>query len=377
MLKQRALDLLAERFGASSQPTEAVFAQGAVNLLSDHTHYSDGFAILMPVKQGVAVAMRRARGSVSQVTFVGDEAARGLDPAAEAPAWVCVAERVVAQIAPSEDPVEMAVVSTLPSSCFDAYLATLAVATARAVLVHGRAPEKHEEGKDVVPYRSTLCRILATCADLPFSIAFPMVSCAGGNDPFTLVDTGTCEHLPIETTARSELGWMLIEPKAALRDGVFHRRCRQQAGEAIAWLQEHAFEGLTSFRDLEHRDLPRAARDLPSHLVPVVRHLVTENRRVQKLVAAVRRNDWQMVGALLLMAHASRRDEWGGTTPQADFLVAHIESMTLESIYGACMTGRGGYVIVVGQPHAMMLCLDRLTAAFDRRFGYLPDAMPL
>jgi galactokinase len=70
---------------------------------------------------------------------------------------------------------------------------------------------------------------------------------------------------------------------------------------------------------------------LPARLTSVARHLVTDNRRVQKMVAALRRSDWQMVGALLLMSHASRRDAWQGTSAEADFLVEHVEATTLEA----------------------------------------------
>jgi galactokinase len=77
------------------------------------------------------------------------------------------------------------------------------------------------------------------------------------------------------------------------------------------------------------------------------------------------------------MSHASRRDEWGGTSAEANFIVEQVETMTLDGIYGACMTGRGGYVILVGQPHALPLGLDPLKAAFEKRFGFVPYAMSL
>lgn len=379
-LEDRARGLLDECFEPSARSSETVFAQGAVSLLSDHTHYSNGFAVLMPVPQGTAVAIRRAEGPSSRVVFEGEETTWTIGPeadAADVPVWIRVVDRIVDQLVPPTVAVDMAVVSTLPASCLDAYLAALAVAVARAVLVDGGALGPDELETVLESHLPTLRRILAECTELPFSIAFPIASFAGGTDTFTLVDTYTYEHLPVETTARRVLGWSLLDPKKGPREAAFHRRRRDEADEAIALLQARGFEGLTSFRELEHRDLPRAVDALPPHLTAIVRHLVTENRRVQKLVAAMRRNDWQMVGALLLMSHASRRDEWASTSAEADFLVEHVEALTIESIYGACMTGRGGYVVLVGQPHTMFLCLDELTAAFEQRFGYAPEAMLL
>lgn len=377
-LKRHAHGLLSAHLGASTQAVEEVFAQGAVSLLSDHTHYSDGFAVLMPVRQGTAVAIRRAEKRPSRVVFEGNETVWSLEDeaTADAPLWVRVVDQAVAELGPATEAVEMAIVSTIPSSCLDAYLSALSVAAARALFAYGGTQGEQGE-KEVEARLPALRRILAACTALPFSIAFPIASCAGGTDTFTLVDTATHEHLPVETTARSALGWSLIDPKARPRDAAFHHRRRDQAEEALAILQRDEFKNLTSFRELEHRDLPRALDALPAHLAAVARHLVTENRRVQKLVAAMRRNDWQMVGALLLMSHASRRDEWGSTSSAADFLVEQVESLTLDGIYGACMTGRGGYVVLVSQPHTMMLGLDRLTATFEQRFEYAPDAMVL
>jgi galactokinase len=105
--------------------------------------------------------------------------------------------------------------------------------------------------------------------------------------------------------------------------------------------------------------------------------LVTENRRVQKHVAALRRDDWQMVGALLLMSHASLRDDWKGTTAAADTLVEAVEARTHDGLYGACMTERGGGVLVVGRPHAFEEGIRDLTRRFVARYDDPPAVHPL
>ena len=147
--------------------------------------------------------------------------------------------------------------------------------------------------------------------------------------------------------------------------------------DVLGTLQKDTFPKLTSLRDLEHRDLDRALGALPRRLRPYLRHLVTENRRVQKLVAAVRRNDWQMFGALLLMSHASTRTDWDSTGARVDFVVEQVEQMTLEGMYGGFMSGRGGCVLVLGQPFTVPRALDRIADAFEAHFGARPDTMLL
>jgi galactokinase len=141
-----------------------------------------------------------------------------------------------------------------------------------------------------------------------------------------------------------------------------------RASDALAILRRHGFPDLTSYRDLEHRDLDRALNAVPDAHAPIVRYLVTENRRVQKLVAAVRRRDWQMMGALMFMSHAVQRDDWRLTSPESNHVVAEVEAMSLEGLYGARATGRTGAVLIAGQPFVIPNFLDRIQSQVRDRF---------
>jgi galactokinase len=380
-LAERARTLLRDRWGGTDAAVETTFAHGAISLLADQTNYSNGFALLMPLRQGTAVAVRRAAEGRSRLVFEGSDVEWSLeaDPAQPAsadapPMWARTVRRIAEQWGPAGTAVEIAVVSTVPAVCLDAYLAALAVASARAL----RALHPDLNPGALEPQLPLLRRIVADCTELPYSIAHLIATCAEEASTFVLVDTATHEHLTVETDARETLGWSLLDPGGPLaREGAFYRKRRDQADEAIEQLRENGFAGLESFRELEHRTLPQALDVLPQPLKPIVRHLVTENRRVQKMVAALRRSDWQMVGGLLLMSHASRRDDWQATHERPDFLVDQVEGMTMESMYGASMTGRNGYVVVVGQPFAVPPALDRIVEAFQQRFDATPNTMLL
>jgi galactokinase len=364
-LQRRARDLLVDRMGPADASVATAYACGTVGVQADQTHYSDGFGLFLPLRQGVAVAARPAEAS--KITFAGTDDV-WTDDQTSAPPWVLAVRRIQQELLAGQ-PVEVAVASTVPGVCQDGYLAALAVALMRGVRALD-VPAAVDLNR-VTSLRDDLVPVLAaeigTAFEQPYSTGYVLATFAGPDAAFTLVDTTTREHLPVETEARDALRWAVLDPGASTRRAAaFHRRRQEQAEEALRVLRANGFDDLAAFRDLEHRDLESAVTVLPSALRPVARHLVTENRRVQKHVAAMRRGDWQMIGALLLMSHASQRDHWEGTPAAADALVAEAESRTHDGLYGACMTGRAGAVLVAGRPRAFGQELRRLVDAVSR-----------
>ncbi len=377
----RARRQLVDRWGdAPSAPVATGEACGVVGVQARQTHYSDGFGLLMPTPMGTAVALRRA--DTFRVVFAGGERV-WTDRSASAPAWVRVTKRVLESVC-ADASVEVSVVSRVRPGCRDGYWASLAIALVRAIQALGLPTVLDPEQSDVL--RDALIPRLATevaqATAQPYGPAYLLSTFAGADPAFTLVDTETRESLPVRTEARSALQWALVDPTAvpgtdeAGGDAV-HRERKDQAEAALARLRRDGFEGLEAFRNLEHRDLERATRAVPPALRPVVRHLVTENRRVQKHVAALRRADWQMVGALLLMSHASLRDEWDGATAAANTIVEAVETQTHHGLYGACMTERGGGVLVVGRPHAFDDGIRALTRRFTAKYEAPPAVQRL
>lgn len=369
VLEEWAHSLLVDRMGGGDDVSTA-HAYGVIAVQADQTHYSDGFGLFMSLRQGVAVAARRA--DASRVVFAGraDEE----PPEDRRLPWVAVVQRLLHELI-AEEEVEVAVVSTVPGTCRDGYLAALAVATTRVVRALDVSTtvdlsSVQDLRDELVPF---LAAEIGAAFDCPYSSGYVLATFAGAEPAVTLVDTATREHLPVETEARSALRWAVIHPHGSEPPSTeFHRRRQRQAGKALEVLRANGFASLTAFRDLEHRDLVRAVSALPDSLRPVARHLVTENRRVQKHVLAMRRSDWQMVGGLLLMSHASQRDNWESTTRSADAVVEEVEAETNSALYGACMTGRAGAVLVAGRPGSFGHGLRRLSDAVTGTLGEPP-----
>ena len=82
--------------------------------------------------------------------------------------------------------------------------------------------------------------------------------------------------------------------------------------------------------------------------------------------------DWQKFGGLLFISHSSVSNEWKGSSKLIDSVVTEAENMSSDGIYGACMTGRGGAIVVVGLPLALVTFIDTIGRQFKSAFNRDP-----
>ena len=360
---------LTQAFGSTTAVTEAAFSHGVVGLMSEHTHYFPGFALLMPIHQGTAVAVRASETGPSRFVVDGSQP-HEIGSAADA------AGGLLAGILKALDlgawPLEFAIERTIPQWWREAGLVAMGVAAVRAIQALFALPL---DNRILMRHVS---QAVAHVLDLPFSPGYALAADAGRPGRYMLVDTAEEETLTLPGADTHALSWGAVHLDGD--DERTRRTVREQvtlADRALDVLRRHGFPGLTSYRELEHRDLERALDVLSGRLAGVVRYLVTENRRVQKMVAAVRRGDWQLLGAFMLMSHAVQREDWGMTTLAADHVVAQVESMTIEGLYGARSTGRNNTVLLAGQTFVVPDFLDRITDDVRRRFGQSAESLLL
>lgn len=377
-LTERARVLLTDYLGSSTQPTEAAFAHGCLGLMSEHTHYYNGFALMMPLAHGTAVAVRQAEGSVSRVIFEGEQRPQVFDPygntATDEPASVNrdIVEALVGALCEEQIGVEVAVVTTVYPACHEARLAALAIAVARAL----QALVAYSDSTPELMQRIHPCVVKAM--QRPFSRAYLIAADAGRPHTHVLVDTEKVEHIAMDAPSAESIGWGMMDVHvAAPQPASFFKERAAEAEEALALLRQSVFPELASFRELDHANLQIALDALPPDLQPRVRYLVGENKRVQRLTFALRKRDWQMLGALLLFSKAAQQNEWEATFEEECVAVDEVEKMSTEGMYGATRTGSGGCVLMVGQPFTVPQALDRAKTAVAKQFNKVPEIVLL
>ena len=369
-LLAEARTLLDSAFGpATDRAIGTGQARGSVGIQADQTHYSDGFALFLGLPHAVAVALRRS-SSASRVAFAPDATPVALHDAHSAPhRGVDVIRRTVASLRPAGDPdlsLDIGVVSSIPPVLGDAALSALAVATASALNDLNGVPA----GRRVQMERD-LARDVSVGSRRPTSVSYVLAAREVRPAAVLLVDTALHEHLPVTPGPGDPLGWAVLDPGGGPpAPPQLHQTRAEQAQAALDRLRRAGVADIDAFRDLEHRDLERAVDLLPERLRPITRHLVTENRRVQKHVRAFRHGDGQMIGGLLLMSHASRRSHLDASTDEIDAIVEDAEALTFEGgIYGAGLASRDGALLVTGRLPAFDRGLERLTEEFEARTG--------
>ena len=122
--------------------------------------------------------------------------------------------------------------------------------------------------------------------------------------------------------------------------------------------------GVAALRDITPADLDDAlARLDDDELRRYVRHVVTEDERVLRTVAALRDGRIDTIGELLTESHRSMRDDYRITTPELD---TAVHALLDADALGARMTGGGfGGCAIAGLPAD---AVDAATAAVERAY---------
>lgn len=368
----RSRSILMDRLGAAGGQPITTFSRGCVGVVADHTHYFKGFALLLRLQQGLAVSMRSHDGERSRMVVEGvpDIIQFDLSDAGQSGFAGLLASLFHASGIEKGLQVDISIVGAIPTGLGAAFHAACAVsvleALHRVVAIEASSDEPSLESESFrTLLRDQSIEGLTSWYGHRFSPAYVIGTLASDDvDSFLLVDTGTFEFLPIEIESSNRPGWAILETSHDWTQPMEASIGRfRSAQKALADLQKKAFSEVSSLRDLEHRDLDRAVSLVGRISRPVLKHLVTENRNVQKMVVALRKGDWQFFGALMLISQASKQQDWNTAGELHDLVTRTAESASLDGIFGVVQTGEGGCMLVAGQPFSLPAFLDSLREA--------------
>jgi galactokinase len=268
-------------------------APGRVNLIGDHTDYQDGWCLPMAVDRELRISFDAA-----EVTHVPDVAHEWLEALGETPAFAASVE------------------SSIPVGAGLSSSAALAVALC---IARARLRGEQLAGRELALAAQALEQ---RATGVPCGVMDQMASVFGTAGHALLLDCRSLEVEPVPLPSDATVVVIHSGVTRHLAGGEY--ATRRAACEAAATRL-----ALPSLRDATRSQV---ADD------PFARHVVSENARVLAFADALRANDMQQCGALMLHSHASLRDDFKVSTPELDDLV---ERAVAHGAYGARLTGAG------------------------------------
>jgi galactokinase len=367
---QQAASLFETVYGAT--PAGLWAAPGRVNVIGEHTDYNAGFVLPMAIdKYTVAAAAPRHDGVLRVVSSAGDGRVVEISLDALAPgtpggwtkypAGVAWALRGANALPPAFAGADIAFASAVPVGSGLSSSAALECSTGLALAGVAGANISPAELARLAQYAEN------EYAGVPCGPLDQLSSAFGADGAVLFIDTRSfnIQVHPFDLAAAG-LTLLVVNTKVShdhAENGYQDRRSTCE--KAAEWL------GVAALRDLTSADLPRAKAQLDEKAFRRVRHVVSENDRVERFVNLLGLGPLtgprlNAAGELLTASHASLRDDYEVSCAELDTVV---EAALRGGAHGARMTG-GGF----GGSAIALVSVDRVDKVSETVTAALPQA---
>ena len=370
MKKLQALH--AEEYGRA--PDFVACAPGVVNLMGEHTDYSDGFVLQAALPLHAYVAVSR-RDDVSLRFYTADAGERKKTSVPNLKykredRWANYLKGVLAELEERGarlPGLEFTISSNIPQNIglgsSDALCMAAAIAVCRCLEIDLGAQELID-----VAYGAE-ARFIGLVKE-PTDVATSLLAEKG---KALFLDMRSLEYRQIPLNLKNSTLVLTNShvPHISADDYIAERRseCRQ----CVEHLQSrHAGDSL---RDYTSGDLKSGIGVLPESLRRMCLHVVEENVRVQEAVELLPKGDLETFGRLMGRSHESLRDSYEVSCPELDWLVKRAGE--IDGVFGSRLTGPGfgGCTLSLISRDSLEDYIERL-GEYERIFGFAAEAIP-
>ncbi|MGD6752713.1 galactokinase [Streptomyces sp. BH105] len=326
------------------EPAGVWAAPGRVNLIGEYTDFNEGFVMPLALPHTAVAAVARREDGVLRLHSADIDA-----PVVElrvdelAPlskygqgGWAAYPAGVVWALRDAGHPVSGAdihLASTVPTGAGLSSSAALEVVTAYAMndlyelgLTGAELAVLAQRAENAfvgVPC-GVMDQMASACATEGHALHLDCRDLSIRQVPFDLAAQGL-QLLVVDTRVKHELG-----------DGAYaERRAGCEEGARIL--------GVSHLRDVPYAELGRSVAELElagvdEKVVRYVRHIVTDDHRVEQVIELLDSGDVRAIGPVLVQGHVSLRDDLRISCPELDLVVA---TAIASGAHGARMTGGG------------------------------------
>ncbi|MFD5451143.1 galactokinase [Streptomyces sp. NPDC127100] len=339
-------------------------APGRVNLIGEHTDYNDGFVMPFALPHTAVAAVSRRDDGVLRLhsADIGADPVElrvaDLTPEADR-SWTAYPSGVVWALREAGHEItgaDIHLASTVPSG------AGLSSSAALEVVVALAMNDLYSLGLRGWQLARLCQRAENVYVGAPVGIMDQTASacCEAGHALFLDTRDLSQRQIPFDLAAE---GMRLLVVDTQVK----HSHSEGEYGKRRAGCEKGAaLLGVDALRDVPYGELDAALERLgdDEEVRRLVRHVVTEDERVERVVALLESGDTRAIGPVLVEGHASLRDDFRISCPELDLVVdTALEAGAL----GARMTGGGfgGSAIVLVEAADV----DGVTKAVEEAFA--------
>lgn len=157
-----------------------------------------------------------------------------------------------------------------------------------------------------------------------------------------------------------------------LAESAYNTR-REECRTGVHILSEF-YPQINSLRDVTLPQLEKEKAQIPETIYNRCLHVITENERVLKTIAALKEGDLHMLGTLMYQSHMSLKNNYEVSCEELDFLVEQTAGK--DYVLGSRMMGGGfgGCTLNLIKKSEKEAFLHELTPVYQSRFNKAPTA---
>ena len=366
MLFRMDVEQLRERFRQRFGGEGRVFrAPGRVNLIGEHTDYSDGFVLpaaidfythvaVAPRDDGKLVVHSENYASTEHIDLVSATPRRHWSD------YVAGVAMELVRMGLALEGANLLVSGNVPLGAGLSSSAAIEVATAFALLaIAGKQAGSSQIA--LICQRAENNFVGARCG-----IMDQFIACNGRDGHALLLDCRSLASQPLLLAADLSIVVCNTMVRHAIAGGEYNKR-RQQCEAAARRM------GVAALRDVTLPEFQRHERELPEAERKRARHVISENSRVAEFAQALERDDRPYLGRLMAESHRSLREDFEVSCRELDIMVDLANQA--EGLIGARMTG-GGFggctVNLVGED-SVAAFREQVAREYEKQTGKKPE----
>ncbi len=373
------IDEFLKLYGGSEEGIRVFRAPGRVNLIGEHTDYNGGFVFPAAITMSSTLIVRKRCDNIIRLK------ATTLDVMVEADAerldsyrnleWGNYQIGVAYEMKQAGYEIfgmDMLYHDTVPHGGGLSSSAAIEVSTALCIANFSNEKNGAAEPINMIDIARISQRAESEYCGVKCGIMDQFASAMGKKDNaiFLKCDDLSYEYVPLNLDGKR----IIISNtgvKHALGASKYNER-RKECEAGFAGLKS-AMQEKNSLGEISPDEFERYAHLIDNEVVRRrIKHVVTEDNRVERSVKALKDGDIELFGKLMYESHASLRDDYEVTCKELDIMVE--EAQKVDGVLGSRMTGAGfgGCTVSIVEESAVDEFIEKVGEGYEKRVGIKP-----